>query len=120
MKETISDIQFLEEIGMKFSIESLEIVSKLRVGLAEFSSIPKIHAESIHPTDHVETGLGIHHLDSLDLVDLAATIETDSFRLQHDDYKMIAELNSRDGTVRELAVMILGASRLRITKLSKK
>ena len=116
MKESISDIQFLKEIGIEFSEESLEIVNKLRVALAVFSTIPKIHAELIHLTDHVETDLGIHHLDSLDLVDLAASIETDSLRLQHDDYKIIAELNSRDGTVRELAVMILDASRRSITK----
>jgi len=109
MKDSISDHQFLEQIEMEITQDSLELIRNLRVALADFSTFPRRNPECILPSDHIESDLGIHPLDSMDLVDLAASIETETLRLQPEDYKMIVELNQRDGTVKEFAILILNA-----------
>lgn len=110
MPQAITETQFLNRIDEPPSSEALDLVRLLRTALFDLSPL-NIAPEFILPSLRVESDLGVHHLDSLNLVDLATFIESDNFSIGSEDLQRLADLNNRDGTVKELALIILNAFR---------
>lgn len=110
MPEAITETQFLNRIDEPPSSEALELVRLLRTALSDLSPL-NIAPEFILPSLRVESDLGVHHLDSLNLLDLATFIELDNFSIGSEDLRRLADLNNRDGTVKELALIIFNAFR---------
>jgi len=107
MKEMLTDREFLDCIGTYPESRFLKLIHNLRQSLATFSILQSHDSKSILPSHRIESDLGISHLDSLDLVDFALSIEADDLNLGSDKLVKIAELNEQDGTVKELAEILL-------------
>ena len=110
MQERITDVQFLDYVGGRTSNDAIEIVNQLRCAISDFTTVD-IEPASILPGHRIESDLGIHHVDSLDLVDLATSFESDNLKFGHDDLHRLAELNRSDATVSEIAELVLAVAR---------
>jgi acyl carrier protein len=106
MQERLTDEQFVGYVGERSSADTIEIISQLRYAIADFTTVD-IEPVSVLPNHKIESDLGIHHLDSLDIVDLATSLESAEFKFQDEDLLKLAELNEADATVGELAITVL-------------
>jgi acyl carrier protein len=99
---------FLAGCGISPNTSAAMLALEVRNTLAQFAS-PSRHPSRVFCDHRIETDLGMHHVDSLDLVDMSLTLESVlGMDLDDTDKLMIFEKQKDNCTVADFVAVLLG------------
>ena len=100
---SLSNKLFLQQCGIEHTPSNFQTCKRMREELFDLSNTHFADNDlEILPDTRMNTDLGIHPLDSLNLLDLAASLESEHLKITDEDAARIAELNKSDANAGEL------------------
>ena len=103
----LSNKKFLKQCGIEHTSSNFQTCKRMREELYEIATTSEIDNDlEILPDHRMTTDLGIHPLDSLNLIDLAASLESEHLKILDEDAEQIAALNQNDGTTADLLKLL--------------
>lgn len=100
---SLSNKEFLQQCGVEYSPSKFQTCKRMREELYDLSNTLEIDNDlEILPDHRMITDLEIHPLDSLNLIDLAASLESEHLKITDQDAEQIATLNKNDACAGDL------------------
>lgn len=109
MKQIQTEDEFVIQCGIPLDSNDAVFALKVRFLLYQYAAVKSKSksAEQILAPDRIESDLKIHHVDSLELTDLAIELESDGVGFTEQELHEVFNLNKNDATVKEIVSKLL-------------